>query len=116
MPLLMLKTSATIPPAEKDSLVAALSKMLADATGKPQKYAMVTVEEVAGSMGGKPDPMAFADVRAIGGLTREVNSKIAASLCRILEEKLHLSPASVYVTFSDVQASAWGWQGGLFFG
>ena len=114
MPLLMLKTSAKVPPAEKDSLVATISKMLAETTGKPQKYVMVTVEEVAGSMGGKSGPMAFADVRAIGGLTREVNSKIASSLCRILEEQLHLSPASVYINFSDVQASAWGWQGELF--
>ena len=114
MPLLMLKTSAQVPPGEKDSLVAALSLMLAEATGKPQKYVMVTVEEVAGSMAGKPGLMAFADVRGIGGLTREVNMKIASSLCRILHEKLDLSPAAVYVNFWDVEASAWGWQGELF--
>ncbi|TFH17337.1 MAG: hypothetical protein E4H02_03145 [Lentisphaerales bacterium] len=114
MPLLMIKTSADMPPAGEEQLLASASALLAKATGKPEKYVMVTIDRVVGSIAGKPGPVVFADVRGIGGLTHEVNNAITGDLCRLLQSELGIPPESVYITFMDVAADCWGWNGSTF--
>lgn len=114
MPLLMLKTSVPVPAAGKSDLIAATSKLLAEATGKPEAYVMVTLEQVSGCFDGKECPLAFADVRGIGGFSKAVNTKFTKGLCEILEARLAIPPDRVYCTFIDVPAVSWGWNRGVF--
>lgn len=114
MPLMMIKTSVPVPAEKREALLAAASRLLAEATGKPESYIMVTLDEAACCFGGKPGPAAFADVRGIGGLTKEVNCNISEKLCALLESELDISPDMVYATFLDVPASSWSWKGETF--
>ncbi len=95
-------------------LLPALSKMLAEITGKPEKYVMATVGKMTPVMAGKPGPAAFADIRGIGGFTPAVNKKVSQALCTLLKENLQIPPDRVYITFTDVPAANWGFNGGTF--
>ena len=109
MPLLKLQTSVAVPEARKDSLLKACSKIVAEATGKPEAYVMVMLDAGAGCLNGKAEPVAVADVRGIGGLKKEVNQRLTAALCDLLLKELKIAPDHVYATFTDVPASNWGW-------
>jgi phenylpyruvate tautomerase PptA (4-oxalocrotonate tautomerase family) len=114
MPLLRLETSAVVPADKKEKLVLAVSKILARTTGKPEGYVMVTLGQVSGSMAGKVAPIAYADVRGIGGLTGKVNAQISKEICDLLKQELGVDPGNVYLTFTDVAAQNWGHKGGTF--
>ncbi len=77
MPLLKLETTVPLPEEKGTPLLAALSKIVADSTGKPEQYVMVTVSQSAMLMSGKAGDSAFVDIRGIGGLNRETNRKLS---------------------------------------
>ena len=113
MPLIKLEVS-DVSEKQCGELLPALSRMLAENTGKPEKYVMATVSKMAPLMAGKPGPAAFADIRGIGGFTPTVNKKISQALCTLLDEQLRIPPDRVYMTFTDVPAANWGFNGGTF--
>ncbi len=115
MPLLALTViDKPVPDADLNPLVPELSALLADATGKPEQYVMVLVQQAEGAMGGARGPAALAEVRGIGGLTKSVNGRICERLCACLQERLGIDPARVYVNFSDIAAANWGWNSSTF--
>lgn len=113
MPLIKLDVSNVLDE-QCNKLLPALSKMLAETTGKPEKYVMATVGKMAALMAGQSGPAAFADIRGIGGLTPAVNKKVSQALCILLKEQLQIPPDRVYMTFTDVPATNWGFNGGTF--
>jgi len=114
MPLLKLETTVALAVDKRQALLASLSKTLAEVTGKPEQYVMVTANQVAMQMAGKPGDAAFVDVRGIGGLSGEVNRRLSQQLCRLLNETLGVPPNRIYLNFTEFEASNWGWQGNTF--
>jgi len=114
MPLLRLETSVTLPEDKRKALLASLSKAVAETIGKPEQYVMVTASQAATLMSGKPGDGAFVDLRSIGGLSDEVNRKLSRQVCKLLKDSLGISPDRVYLNFTDVEASNWGWNGSTF--
>ncbi len=114
MPLIKLDLPDSVSEEQITKLLPAISKMLADITGKPEKYVMATIGRMALMMASKPGLAAFADIRGIGGLTPAVNKKLAQALCALLEEILQIAPDRVYINFADVAASNWGFNGCTF--
>ena len=114
MPLLRLEVGTPVPAAKKEALIKAASKVVADCTGKPESYVMVTLTECAGSLAGQVGPMAFADVRGIGGLDKKTNGNLAKALGDLLKKELNIAPDRIYLNFTDVAASNWGFKGSTF--
>jgi phenylpyruvate tautomerase len=114
MPLLKLETTVPLPEEKGRPLLAALSKAVAATTGKPEQYVMVTSGHSAMLMSGKSGDAAFVDIRGIGGLSGETNRKLSQQVCRLLKDSLGISPDRVYLTFTDVEAGNWGWNGSTF--
>jgi phenylpyruvate tautomerase len=114
MPLLKLETTGAISEEKKSDLLKALSKLVADSLGKPERYVMVTVSSTEILMSGSAGQAAFVDLRSIGGLTREANRKLAEAICRVLNNSLGIKPDRVYLTFTDVDAAHWGWNAATF--
>ncbi len=114
MPLLKLETSVALSEEKRKALLASLSKALAGATGKPEQYVMVTANQAAMLMSGKPGDAAFVDIRSIGGLTSEVNRKLSQQVCKLLNDSLGIDPDRIYLNFADVQAGNWGWNASTF--
>ncbi len=116
MPLLKLETTVPLPDEKAKPLLAALSKALASATGKPEQYVMVTVTQSAMLMSGKGGEAAFVDVRCIGGLNGETNRKLSQQICNLLKDSLGVAPDRVYLNFTHIEAGNWGWNGSTFGG
>jgi len=114
MPLLKLETTVALPDEKKKTVLAALSKAVADTIGKPEQYVMVTASQSAMLMSGKTGDAAFVDIRSIGGLNRETNRKLSQQICELLKDSLGIAPDRVYLNFSDVEAGNWGWNGSTF--
>jgi len=114
MPLLKLETTVALSEAKQKALLVSLSKLVAETIGKPEQYVMVAVNPAPMLMSGKPDDAAFADIRSIGGLSRDVNRLLAQRVCKLLNEHLGISPDRVYLNFTDVEAGNWGWNGTTF--
>ncbi len=114
MPLLKLETTIALSEEKQRSLLAALSKAVAGAIGKPEQYVMVSASRCGMLMAGKPGEAAFVDIRSIGGLTIDVNRKLSRDLCKILTESLGVPADRIYLNFGDVEAANWGWNGSTF--
>ena len=114
MPLLKLETNVALTDEKRKTLLVSLSKILADSTGKPEQYVMITLSQSAILMSGKPGDAAFVDVRSIGGLSSAVNQALSQKICRLLNDALGIPQSRVYLNFSDVDASNWGWKGTTF--
>ena len=114
MPLLKLETTVPLPEEKGKPLLAALSKAMASATGKPEQYVMVTVSHSAMLMSGKAGDAAFADIRSIGGLNGETNRKLSQQISKLLKDSLGIASDRVYLNFTDVDAGNWGWNGSTF--
>jgi phenylpyruvate tautomerase len=114
MPLLKLETTVPLPEEKGKPILAALSKAVAGAIGKPEKYVMVTISHSAMLMSGKVGDAAFVDLRSIGGLNSETNRKLSQQICKLLHESLGVVPDRVYLNFGNVEADNWGWNGSTF--
>jgi len=66
------------------------------------------------AMSGDPGEAAFVDVRSIGGLTGDVNRKLSQKVCKLLSDSLGVPQNRIYLNFTDVEASNWGWNGKIF--
>lgn len=111
MPMLTLRTNVIIPDDKLEKLLAGLSTVVADAIGKPEQYVMVAVEQASLLMGGKPGPAAFIDLRSIGGLSPAVNSRLSTLLCDAMQHVLGIPGNRVFLNFTEVPGSHWGWDG-----
>jgi phenylpyruvate tautomerase PptA (4-oxalocrotonate tautomerase family) len=114
IPLLKLETTVVLTEDQRQALLASLSKIVAETIGKPQQYVMVTASQAAIQMSGSPGDAAFVDVLSIGGLTGVVNRKLSQKVCQLLHDSLGIPPNRIYLNFTDVQASHWGWNGSTF--
>jgi phenylpyruvate tautomerase len=114
MPFVRITTTTDVPAAQRDELLAVVSRAAAEATGKPERYMMVLLDTGAVMLGGQGGPGAFVDVRAIGGLTPAVNANLSASLCAAIEQGLKVPKDRVYLTFTEFPATNWGHNGRTF--
>jgi phenylpyruvate tautomerase len=114
MPLLKLETTVPLSAEKQQSLLASLSKIVAETIGKPEQYVMVTISPAAMLMSGKPGAAAFADIRSIGGLNGDVNRSLARKVCQLLQDSMGLPPDRVYLNFTDIKAANWGSNGSTF--
>jgi phenylpyruvate tautomerase len=111
---LKLETAVVLPEDEQKALLAALSKTVAEAIGKPEQYVMVSAGRAAMLMSGQPGDSAFVDLRSIGGLTAAVNRTLSQQVCKLLNDTLGVPPNRIYLNFTDVEPSNWGWNGSTF--
>jgi phenylpyruvate tautomerase PptA (4-oxalocrotonate tautomerase family) len=114
MPLLILETTVVLTEDKRKALLASLSKTVAETIGKPEQYVMVAIGQADMLMSGSPGAAAFVDVRSIGGLTNDVNQELSQQVCKLLNDALGVPENRVYLNFTEVEASNWGWNGSTF--
>jgi phenylpyruvate tautomerase len=114
MPLLKLQTSPAVPETMIQELSSELSKLVSEATRKPEKYVMIVIDSASILMAGTPGNAAFADARAIGGLDTATNRDITRRLCELLRKTMGIPADRVYITFTEFDPSHWGWNNSTF--
>lgn len=114
MPLLSIKTSAP-PPAETGALLGELSRELAGWLGKPERYVMTLLEtDLPMTFAGDGAACAYVEVKSIGALGGDRPATISAALGKLLSQRLGVPGDRIYISFEDVPARLWGWDGGTF--
>lgn len=114
MPYLKLSTNVKVDPEQSAQLLADFSRLLAQETGKPERYVMV---ELAGGkamlFAGSADPLAYVECKSIG-LSKAQASSLSAAIAGLLRQRLSLAQDRVYIEFSNCPAEFWGWNGSTF--
>jgi phenylpyruvate tautomerase len=115
MPLIKLQIAPPVPDEMRSPLLTSASRIVAEATGKPETYVMAILEPaIAATMAGQATQAAFVDVRGIGGINASVNRAISKGICDLLQKQVGLAPDHVYLNFTDVPAANWGWDARTF--
>lgn len=114
MPYLKLNTNATIDKQQSPKLLSELSMLMAQETGKPERYVMVELTETKAMLfAGTDAPLAYLECKSIG-LSASQAKSISASVSKVLNENLHISQDRVYIEFSNCPGEFWGWNGSTF--
>jgi phenylpyruvate tautomerase len=114
MPYLKLNTNVTVDNEQSPKLLSRLSQLLAQETGKPERYVLIELNaERPLLFAGKDEPLAYLECKSIGLSPKQAKS-LSASLCQLLETSLNLSPDRVYIEFSNCPGEFWGWNGATF--
>ena len=111
MPLINVKLSAKKVP-NTELLLKELSATLADLTGKPEKYVMCLLQtNVPMSFGGSNEPSCYVEIKSIGALRPPQMCKSYSALISSLTD---IPSDRIYISFTDVPASQWGYNGQTF--
>lgn len=115
MPLLTLETTESLEQNVQDELMLGLSKLISEVTGKSEDYVMVICKDgLRACMAGETSAAAFADIRGIGGLDPETNARLSKAICSEIEARTGTPASKIYLNFTDVPASSWGWDSRTF--
>ena len=112
MPYLSIQTNNSVKDEEK--LVKEVSSLVASKLGKPESYVMVALQpEVTMVFGGEEGDAVFMQLKSIG-LRESETEDLSAALCEFMDKKLGIDSSRVYIEFSNVNGSMWGWKGSTF--
>ncbi|MDX8401248.1 MAG: phenylpyruvate tautomerase MIF-related protein [Mariprofundaceae bacterium] len=101
---------------DRAGLLAACSRAVAEALGKPERYVMVELS--AGKpmlFAGSDAPAAFLQLASLG-LPDDVTGGLSEVLCGLIERELGIPPTRVYIEFSSPPRHMWGWDRRTFAG
>lgn len=114
MPYLKLSTNVDISESQSGQLLGDLSQLVAQQTGKPERYVMV---ELTGGkpmlFGGSSEALAYLECKSIG-LTAAQAKGLLAALSKKLTETLSVAADRIYIEFSNCPAEFWGWNASTF--
>ena len=110
MPFIDVKLSKKITDEQKLQLKSDLGESIS-IMHKPESYLMVGICDGYDLYfaGNKLDNGAFVSVSAFGKVTPSDTQKMTKSICDILNNRLFVKGADVYVTYAGVEN--WGWNG-----
>mgnify|MGYP001455166022 CR=1 FL=1 len=112
MPFIQVNTSSKSVLEDVALLQNDISKMVAELTGKPENYVMTMIQrDIKMTFAGSDEPCCFIKVKSIGSLSPSSMSK---SLCELITSKTNISTSRIYIEFTDVKASNWGFNGTTF--
>jgi len=114
MPYLKLSTNVEISDQQNRQLRIELSQLLAQQTGKPERYVMVELQGGQAMLfAGSSEPLAYLECKSIG-LTGAQAKNLAASLNHKVGDGLAIPADRIYIEFSNCPAEFWGWNGSTF--
>ncbi len=109
MPVLHIRTNQ---PASAD--LHEISHVVATALSKPESYVMLSLESCPDMLfGGSNAPCATLELKSIG-LAESTLPKLSEQLCELMHKQLDIPPERVYIEFTDLQRSWFGWNKSTF--
>ncbi len=109
MPYINLSTSAKIE--DKKKLLEEISILISSLTNKSKRFVMAKLDENSEIYFNDQSPCCFVEIKSIGSLNP---SEMANPISNFLYEKIGIPIDKIYISFEDVPASMWAWNGRTF--
>ena len=109
MPFVNISTSSKIE--DKKKLLKEISTLISSLTNKSKRFVMAKLDDDCQMYFDDEDPCCFLEIKSIGSLSP---SDMAKQISDFLSEKLGIPTDKIYISFEDVSASMWSWNGKTF--
>ena len=109
MPYVNVSTSAKIK--DKKKLLEEISILVSSLTNKSKKFVMAKLDYNPEMYFEDESPCCFLEFRSIGSINP---SEMAKPISSFVHEKMGIPIDRIYISFEDVPASMWGWNGRTF--
>jgi len=109
MPYINVSTSAKVN--DKDKLLEEISILISSLTNKSSSFVMVKLDDNCQMHFDDKTPSCFLEIKSIGSINP---SEMAKPISDFLCEKMGVPTDRIYISFEDVPASLWAWNGSTF--
>ena len=109
MPYINISTSEKVD--NKKKLLDEITTLISSLTNKSKKFVMAKIEDNSEMYFGDESPCCFLEIKSIGALNPK---EIAKPISNFVFEKMRIPIDRVYISFEDVPASMWAWNGRTF--
>ena len=109
MPYINVSTSAKIE--DKKKLLEEISILVSSLTNKSKRFVMAKLDDNLEMYFDDESPCCFLEIKSIGSLNP---SEMATPISNFVYEKIGIPIDKIYISFQDVPASMWAWNGKTF--
>ena len=109
MPYINISTSAKID--NKKKLLEEISILVSSLTNKSKRFVMAKLEDNSEMHFEDESPCCFLEIKSIGSLNP---SEMAKPISDFAYQKMGIPIDKIYISFEDVPASSWAWNGRTF--
>ena len=109
MPYINVSTSAKVE--NKKKFLEEISILVSSLTNKSKRFVMAKLDDNSEMYFEDESPCCFLEIRSIGSLNPSV---MAMPISNFLYEKMGIPIEKIYISFVDVPASMWAWNGRTF--
>ena len=109
MPFIKVSTSAKIE--DKKKLLEEISILVSSLTNKSKRFVMAKLDDKSEMYFEDESPCCFLEIKSIGSLNP---SEMAKPISNFVYEKMGIPIDKIYISFVDVPASMWAWNGRTF--
>ncbi len=109
MPYINISTSSKVE--DKKKFLEEISILLSSLTNKSKRFVMANLNDNREMYFDDQGPCCFLEIKSIGSLTP---SEMAKPISDFVFDKIGIPIDKIYISFEDVPASMWGWNGRTF--
>ena len=109
MPFINVSTSAKIE--NKREFLKEISILVSSLTNKSKRFVMAKLDSNCETYFDDESPCCFLEIKSIGSLNP---SEMAKPISNFVHEKIGIPIDKIYISFEDVPASMWAWNGRTF--
>ena len=109
MPYINVSTSAKVD--DKDKLLEEITNLISSLTKKSRRFVMAKINDNCQMYFDDVTPSCFLEIKSIGSLNP---SEMAKPISDFVYEKMGIPIDRIYISFQDVPASLWAWNGRTF--
>ena len=109
MPYINVSTSVKVN--DKAKLLEEISILISSLTNKSRRFVMAKINDNAQMYFDDNTPSCFLEIKSIGSINP---SEMAKPISDFLHEKIGIPIERIYISFEDVPASLWAWNGRTF--
>ena len=109
MPYIYFSTSSKV--LDKKKLLEEISILISSLTNKSERFVMAKLNDNSEMYFEDTSPCCFLEIRSIGSLN---TSEMAKPISDFVHKKMGIPIDKIYISFEDVSASMWAWNGRSF--
>ena len=109
MPYINILTSEKVD--NKKKILEEITNLISSLTKKSKKFVMAKIDDNTEMFFEDESPCCFLEIKSIGSLNPE---EMAKPISNFVYEKMKIPLDRIYISFEDVPASMWAWNGRTF--